>query len=290
MVRALLALLVAAFAFAAFAQSAKVKTTKQDYHIDGTDPGVRLFVRQKMAQGNTRFTDDNIVLFIHGATAPSTCDFDLGFKDYSWADWMIERGYVAYMFDKRNYGYSSREKAMDEPPANNKPVSRSYLVIRDIGAATAERLARAGARVAVGDRDEAVARELAAELTKTTGSTVVAGALDVASPSSWTAFLSAVSDLGPVDVLINNAGFGGVNWFEKFKPERDIEIMTRVNLIGTMLVTHAVLPHMLNRREGHIINMVSVAGLIAAPTITTYSAGKYGVRAFTDALDNITSC
>jgi pimeloyl-ACP methyl ester carboxylesterase len=106
---------------------------RQDYHIDGADPGVRLFVRQKMEQGNTRFTDDNIVLFVHGATAPSTCDFDLGFKDYSWADWMISKGYVTYLFDKRNYGYSSREKAMDEPATSNKPVSRSYQVIRDIG-------------------------------------------------------------------------------------------------------------------------------------------------------------
>ena len=121
----------AALAVAALAQT---KTVKQDYHIDGVDPGVRLFVRQKMADGNTRFTDDNIVLFIHGATAPSVCDFDLGFKDYSWADWMIDKGYVAYLFDKRNYGYSSRETAMNEPPAANKPVSRSYLVIRDIGA------------------------------------------------------------------------------------------------------------------------------------------------------------
>src|SRR5437868_5778787 len=69
--------------------AAHCKPVKQDYHIDGADPGVRLFVRQKMAEGNTRFTDDNIVVFIHGATGPSTCDFDLGFKDYSWADWMI---------------------------------------------------------------------------------------------------------------------------------------------------------------------------------------------------------
>jgi pimeloyl-ACP methyl ester carboxylesterase len=122
------ALLVSSSAYA------QTKTVKQDYQIDGTDPGVRLFVRQKMAEGNTRFTDDNIVLFVHGATAPSVCDFDLGFKDYSWADWMIDKGYVAYLFDKRNYGYSSREKAMDEPPAANKPVSRSHLVIRDIGA------------------------------------------------------------------------------------------------------------------------------------------------------------
>ena len=128
-----LAALALALALAAPAL-AQIKTAKQDYHIDGVDPGVKIFVRSKTAAGGTRFTDDNIVLFVHGATAPSTCDFDLGFKDYSWADWMIERGYAVYMFDKRNYGYSSREKAMDEAAAANKPVSRSYLVIRDLGA------------------------------------------------------------------------------------------------------------------------------------------------------------
>ncbi len=117
-----------------WAAAAQSKATAQDYMIDGADPGVRLFVRQKMAPGNTRFTDDNIVIFIHGATGPSTCDFDLNYKDYSWADWMVEKGYVVYMFDKRNYGNSNREKAMDEPASANKPLSRSYLVIRDIGA------------------------------------------------------------------------------------------------------------------------------------------------------------
>lgn len=116
------------------AHAAHVKTVTNDYHIDAVDPGIRLFVRQKMAEGNTRFTNDNIVLFIHGATFPSTPDFDLRYQDYSWADWMIDRGYVVYMFDKRNYGLSTRGKAMDEPPAKNRPVSRSYLVIRDIGA------------------------------------------------------------------------------------------------------------------------------------------------------------
>lgn len=87
-----------------------------------------------------------------------------------------------------------------------------------------------------------------------------------------------------VDILFNNAGFGGVDWFENLKPERHIEALVRVNLTGTMLVTHAVLPAMLARRQGHIINMSSVAGLIASPLITTYAASKYGVRAFTDAL------
>ena len=112
---------------------AAAKIAQQDYQIDALDPGIKLFVREKMAEG-AKPTEDNVVLFVHGATFPSTPDFDLQFKDYSWADWMVNHGYVVYMFDKRNYGFSTREKAMDEPPAANKPLSRSYLVIRDIGA------------------------------------------------------------------------------------------------------------------------------------------------------------
>ena len=109
-----------------------VKIVKDDTQIDALDPGIKLFVREKMAEGNTRFTDDNVVLFLHGATAPSTCDFDLSYKDYSWADWMVKRGYVVFMGDYRNYGFSSREKAMDEPAAGNQPVTRSYLALRDV--------------------------------------------------------------------------------------------------------------------------------------------------------------
>ncbi|HZX66902.1 MAG TPA: alpha/beta fold hydrolase, partial [Myxococcales bacterium] len=118
----------------AAAVAAPAKIVKNDYTIDSVDPGIRLFVRSKMADGQKEFTDDNIVLFVHGATFPSTPDFDLEFKDYSWADYMVNHGYVVYMFDKRNYGGSTREKAMDEPAANNRPVSRSYQAIRDIGA------------------------------------------------------------------------------------------------------------------------------------------------------------
>src|SRR6266849_3389973 len=126
--------LLAALAALALAFDSFAAIVKQDELIDAVDPGIKLFVRSKMAEGQRRFTDDNIVVFIHGATGPSTCDFDLGFKDYSWADWMVGEGYVVYMFDKRNYGFSTREKAMDEPAAGNMPLSRSYLVIRDIGA------------------------------------------------------------------------------------------------------------------------------------------------------------
>src|SRR5256885_4484534 len=125
--------LAAALAVSASALAAP-KIVQNDYLIDSVDPGIRLAVRSKMAEGQREFTDDNVVLFVHGATFPSTPDFDLQFKDYSWADYMVNHGYVVYMFDKRNYGGSTREKAMEEPAANNKPVSRSYLVIRDIGA------------------------------------------------------------------------------------------------------------------------------------------------------------
>ena len=110
-----------------------MKILKNDSQIDSSDPGIRLFVREKKAEG-ARATEDNVVLFVHGATFPSTPDFDLQYKDYSWADWMVQHGYVVYLFDKRNYGFSTREKAMDEPASANRPVSRSYLVIRDIDA------------------------------------------------------------------------------------------------------------------------------------------------------------
>jgi pimeloyl-ACP methyl ester carboxylesterase len=115
----------------AYAQPAIVKN---DFQISGLDPGIKLFMRAKMAQGMNRFTNDNVVLFLHGATSPSTCDFDLRYKDYSWADYLVNKGYVVYMGDYRNYGGSTREKAMDEPAAQNQPVTRSYLALRDVEA------------------------------------------------------------------------------------------------------------------------------------------------------------
>ncbi len=87
-----------------------------------------------------------------------------------------------------------------------------------------------------------------------------------------------------IDILFNNAGFGRLNFLEDFSPERDIETLIDVNLIGLIQVTRAVLPHMLAQKSGHIINMSSMAGWIATPTYTVYAATKFGVRGFTDAL------
>ena len=71
----LIRILTAALLFVAFNCVAAV--SKQDYFIDAVDPGIKLFVRSKMAEGQKHFTDDNVVLFVHGATFPSTPDFDL---------------------------------------------------------------------------------------------------------------------------------------------------------------------------------------------------------------------
>jgi uncharacterized protein len=95
---------------------------------------------------------------------------------------------------------------------------------------------------------------------------------------------SVLENYGQIDILFNNAGFGRLDWLEKLDPPRDIETQISVNLTGLIEVTHAVLPHMLARGSGHIINMASVAGWLAAPTYSVYAATKFGVRGFNDAL------
>ena len=141
-----------------------------------------------------------------------------------------------------------------------------------------------GCRVVLAARRLERLQALAEEI-QNAGGEALAIPVDVNEPAEIEIMVQTALDLyEKIDILFNNAGFGSVDWFENLKPERHIETLIRVNLIGTMLVTQAVIPHMLERRSGHIINMSSVAGLISPPLLTNYSASKYGVRAFTDAL------
>jgi short-subunit dehydrogenase len=89
---------------------------------------------------------------------------------------------------------------------------------------------------------------------------------------------------GQIDVLLNNAGLGRLTWLEKMDPQKDIDFQIHVNLIGMIQMAQAVLPHMIARKQGHIINMGSIASLIATPTYSVYAATKYGLRGFTEAL------
>ncbi|MBC8505785.1 MAG: SDR family oxidoreductase [Anaerolineales bacterium] len=95
---------------------------------------------------------------------------------------------------------------------------------------------------------------------------------------------TALAEYGQVDVLLNNAGFGRLKWLEQLDPRKDIELQLQVNLSGVIQTTRALLPHMIERKLGHIINMASVAGLTGTPTYTIYAATKFGVRGFTEAL------
>jgi len=133
-VKSVLLALAALLGFPALVLAQDVKIQKTDLQIDALDPGIKLFLREKMPEGAPAATDQNVILFLHGATSPASCDFDLSYKDYSWADWLVRRGYIVYMGDYRNYGGSTREPAMDQPASQNKPVSRSYLALRDIEA------------------------------------------------------------------------------------------------------------------------------------------------------------
>ncbi|HXD54824.1 MAG TPA: SDR family oxidoreductase [Solirubrobacteraceae bacterium] len=147
-----------------------------------------------------------------------------------------------------------------------------------IGAATSRRLAAEGARVAVCDVNEAGARELAGELDG------FACPMDVAETASVRGGVDEVeAALGPVDVLVNNAGTDRFAFFVN-SDEALWDLVLGVNLRGTMAVTHAVLGGMQQRRSGSIVNVASEAGRVGSQGSAVYSAAKAGVIGFTKAI------
>jgi 2-hydroxycyclohexanecarboxyl-CoA dehydrogenase len=147
-----------------------------------------------------------------------------------------------------------------------------------IGAATARRLAAEGARVAVADVNEDGARAMAAELDG------FACAMDVADAASVRqAVAAAESELGPVEVLINNAGTDRFSFFVNTDEEL-WDLVLGVNLRGVIAVTHAVLGGMQERRAGAIVNVASEAGRVGSQGSAVYSAAKAGVIGFTKAI------
>jgi 2-hydroxycyclohexanecarboxyl-CoA dehydrogenase len=146
-----------------------------------------------------------------------------------------------------------------------------------IGAATARRLAAEGARVAVGDLDVAAARGVAGEIDG------LATELDVADTGSVGRAVAAVTgELGPVDVLVNNAGTDRFAYFLN-TDEALWDLVLGVNLRGVLACTHAVLPAM-HERGGAIVNVASEAGRVGSQGSATYSAAKAGVIGFTKAI------
>jgi NAD(P)-dependent dehydrogenase (short-subunit alcohol dehydrogenase family) len=151
---------------------------------------------------------------------------------------------------------------------------------RGIGKATAEGLVRRGARVAIGDLDLALAEQTAAGL----GGGSVAVALDVSDRASFEAFLDeAERQLGPVDVVINNAGIMPVTPFVE-EAESSFRRQIEINLIGVIHGTQLAMERMLPRNSGHIVNIASQAGKAGFPGIATYSATKHAVVGLSEAV------
>lgn len=152
------------------------------------------------------------------------------------------------------------------------------------GADAASLFAAEGAKVILAARRLNRLQEVANQI-QDEGGEAIAVPVDITELEEINLMVQSSLDLyGKIDILFNNAGFGRLDWLENLNMARDIETQIAVNLTGLIQVTRAVLPHMLTRGEGHIINMSSVAGWIAPPLYSVYAATKFGVRGFTDAL------
>jgi NADP-dependent 3-hydroxy acid dehydrogenase YdfG len=151
---------------------------------------------------------------------------------------------------------------------------------RGIGKATAEALVRKGCRVALGDLDTELAEKTAAEL----GGGTVALPLDVTDRGSFAAFLDeAERQLGPVDVVINNAGIMPVT---SFLGESDGSIRRQldINVYGVVTGMQLAIERMRPRGSGHIVNLASQAGRAGIPGIATYSGTKHAVVGVSEAV------
>jgi NADP-dependent 3-hydroxy acid dehydrogenase YdfG len=166
----------------------------------------------------------------------------------------------------------------------SKPVTLKNAVVavtggaRGIGLAIAEALRAEGARISIGDVDIALAQKEAARLG------AFAHVLDVRQHDSFAAFLQATEEaLGPVDILVNNAGIMPMGAFlDETLAISDAQI--DINFRGVIHGMQLVLPGLLARRRGHIINVASMAGRFAIPGAAVYCGTKHAVVGMTEAV------
>jgi 3-oxoacyl-[acyl-carrier protein] reductase len=154
---------------------------------------------------------------------------------------------------------------------------------RGIGKAIAMALAKEGVNIIITGRGEAALqaaqKDIAASGVQT--SYVV---LDVGSRNDVEQVLGKlVNASAPIDILINNAGIGAFGGFLEMPPEQ-WEQMIQVNLLGVYYTTRAILPGMIERKTGDIINIASTAGMRGAPVTSGYSASKFGLLGLTESL------
>ncbi|MBV6508909.1 MAG: 3-oxoacyl-[acyl-carrier-protein] reductase FabG [Acidimicrobiales bacterium] len=155
---------------------------------------------------------------------------------------------------------------------------------RGIGEAFARELAQRRSNLVVVARDAERLKHLAAELEAAHAVSVEVLAADLVEPDDRGAVEARLSDSRrPVDLLVNNAGFGTTGAFDKLPVEREDEEI-QLNVTALVRLTHAVLPQMIERGSGTVLNVSSVAGIVASPGSATYCATKSFVNTFTDSL------
>ncbi|PXX63351.1 NADP-dependent 3-hydroxy acid dehydrogenase YdfG [Nocardia tenerifensis] len=150
---------------------------------------------------------------------------------------------------------------------------------RGIGLATATALQALGAKIAIGDIDEATVKE-----SGTDRGFELYGRLDVTDAASFESFLDEVErTVGPIDVLINNAGIMPTGKLVE-EPDQITRRILDINVYGVILGSKLGLARMLPRGRGHVINIASLAGETHIPGLATYNASKHAVLGFTDTL------
>ena len=152
-----------------------------------------------------------------------------------------------------------------------------------IGYATALALSRSGAKVAAGARRMDRLESLQNKISKN-GEEVFIQKLDVTIKSECDAFAdAALKKWGTIDILINNAGLQPLSFFKNLKVE-EWDKMIDVNIRGVFYCTAAVIPTMMNKNSGHIVNISSMAGRLVYPSGSVYCATKHAVTAFSEGL------
>jgi 3-oxoacyl-[acyl-carrier protein] reductase len=154
---------------------------------------------------------------------------------------------------------------------------------RGLGRQIALAFARAGADIVGTARNKAQLEDTTKEI-KALGRRALPVVTDVTQEDQVRAMANqALKEFGQVDILVNNAGMSVYGPFVEQKAA-DWQAMIETNLMGTIFCTHAILPSMLERGQGLIINISSVAGIHGLPNEAVYCASKHGVKGFTDAL------
>jgi short-subunit dehydrogenase len=153
-----------------------------------------------------------------------------------------------------------------------------------IGEATAREFGKEGAKVVLAARRVDKLQTLAEEINKMGTETLVVQA-DLSKLEDIQKLVNdTLAKFNRIDILVNNAGFGRLDWLENLDPVKDIQAQIDVNVMGVIQTTRQVLPVMIKQRSGSIINMCSMAGLVATPTYSIYAASKHAVHGFSEAL------